>query len=90
MIGALTMGPFAAVELQTRAVHFTPGVFAGIAYVTIFPSLIAYFMFNKAVAEIGAGDAGQVINLQPLFGAILYLPHPWCSPFTPIISPAWR
>ena len=71
VIGALTMGPFAAVELQTRAVHFTPGVFAGIAYVIIFPSLIAYFMFNKAVAEIGAGDAGQVINLQPLFGALL-------------------
>jgi drug/metabolite transporter (DMT)-like permease len=71
VIGALTMGPFAAVELQTRAIHFTPGVFAGIAYVIIFPSLIAYFMFNKAVAEIGAGDAGQVINLQPLFGALL-------------------
>ncbi|MBO9575171.1 MAG: DMT family transporter [Sphingobium sp.] len=70
-IGALAMAPFSFVELQTRTVHFTPVVVAGIAYVMIFPSLIAYFMFNKAVGEIGAGDAGQVINLQPLFGAIL-------------------
>lgn len=70
-IGALAMAPLAIFELQTRVVHVTPGALAGIAYVTLFPSLIAYFMFNKAVAEIGAGDAGQVINLQPLFGALL-------------------
>lgn len=71
VIGALAMAPFAFVELQTRAIHFTPGVYAGIAYVTIFPSIIAYFLFNWAVDQIGAGDAGQVINLQPLFGALL-------------------
>jgi drug/metabolite transporter (DMT)-like permease len=71
LIGALAMAPFAAVELQTRAVHLTPAVLAGIAYVIVFPSIVAYFMFNKAVAEIGAADAGQVINLQPLFGALL-------------------
>jgi drug/metabolite transporter (DMT)-like permease len=70
-IGALAMAPLAAIELQTRTVHLTPGALAGIAYVTILPSLVAYFMFNKAVAEIGAGDAGQVVNLQPLFGAML-------------------
>ncbi len=70
-IGALAMAPFAAMELQSRAVHVTPGVLAGIGYVTIFPSIIAYFLFNTAVDAIGAGDAGQVINLQPLFGALL-------------------
>lgn len=70
-IGALAMAPLALFELQSRTVHFTPAVIGGIAYVTIFPSIIAYFMFNKAVDEIGAGDAGQVINLQPLFGALL-------------------
>jgi drug/metabolite transporter (DMT)-like permease len=70
-IGAFAMAPFAANELQTRVVHFTPAVIGGIAYVTLFPSLIAYFMFNLAVEKIGAGDAGQVINLQPLFGALL-------------------
>jgi len=71
LIGALAMAPFSAVELQSRSVEFTPMVIAGIAYVTIFPSIIAYFLFNSAVERIGAGDAGQVINLQPLFGALL-------------------
>jgi len=71
LIGVLAMAPFSAVELQSRAIHLSPGALAGIAYVTIFPSIIAYFLFNWAVEQIGAGDAGQVINLQPLFGALL-------------------
>lgn len=71
VIGMLAMAPFAAVELQTRSVILSPGAYAGIAYVTIFPSIIAYFLFNWSVEQIGAGDAGQVINLQPLFGALL-------------------
>jgi drug/metabolite transporter (DMT)-like permease len=71
VIGALSMAPLSAWELQTRAIHFTPGVLAGIAYVMVLPSIVAFFMFNRAVEEIGAGDAGQVINLQPLFGALL-------------------
>jgi len=71
LIGALAMAPFSAMELQTRSLHISPQVLAGIAYVTIFPSIIAYFLFNWAVGKIGAADAGQVINLQPLFGALL-------------------
>ena len=71
MIGILCMAPFAAVELQHARVNVTPGVIAGIAYIIIFPSIFAYALYNKAVAAIGAGDAGQVINLQPVFGALL-------------------
>lgn len=71
IIGALCMAPLSFNELQHRDVIITPEVAAGIFYVTIFPSLIAYFLFNLAVEQIGAGDAGQVINLQPVFGAIL-------------------
>jgi drug/metabolite transporter (DMT)-like permease len=71
VIGSLCMAPFSFFELQHERVIMTPGVAAGIAYVTLLPSLVAYFLFNLAVEEIGAGDAGQVINLQPVFGAIL-------------------
>lgn len=71
MIGALFMAPFAAFELQHAQVALTPAVIAGIGYIVILPSLFAYSLYNKAVAAIGAGDAGQVINLQPVFGAIL-------------------
>lgn len=73
LIGAIAMFPFSMVELRSHTIHVTPGVLAAIAYVAILPSLVAYFMFNKAVETIGAGDAGQAINLQPLFGALLAL-----------------
>ena len=71
VIGALCMAPFAAWELREESMNFTSAVIWGIAYVTIFPSLLAYFLFNTAVDQLGAGDAGQVINLQPVFGALL-------------------
>ncbi|BAK66016.1 conserved hypothetical membrane protein [Sphingobium sp. SYK-6] len=71
LIGALAMLPFSLIELQSRAVHLTPGVLAGVAYIIALPSIVAYFMYNRAVEEIGAADAGQVVNLQPLFGALL-------------------
>jgi len=71
VIGAVVMAPFCAFELQTRAVHFSLPVFAGIAYVALLPSIVAYFLFNTAVDSIGAADAGQVTTLQPLFGALL-------------------
>jgi len=70
-IGALAMMPFSIVELQDRAVHLSPPVLAGIGYIVLFPSIIAYFLYNLAVTTIGAADAGQVANLQPLFGALL-------------------
>ncbi len=71
MIGVLTMAPLAASEWAEHPVRWTPTVTAGIAYIAIFPSIIAYFLYNHAVAKIGAVQAGQVISLQPLFGAFL-------------------
>lgn len=70
-IGALAMAPFSTVELQAKDVHLSLPVLAGIAYLILLPSIVAYFLFNKAVETIGPGDAGQVTNLQPLFGALL-------------------
>ncbi|WP_250890212.1 DMT family transporter [Sphingobium nicotianae] len=71
LIGALCMAPFSIHELQSRAVHLSLPVAAGIAYVILFPSILGYFLYNGAVEAIGAGDAGHVVNLQPLFGALL-------------------
>ncbi len=71
LVGVIAMLPFSLFELQTHTVHMTPPVMAGVGYVILFPSILAYFMFNRAVEELGPADAGQVINLQPLFGAML-------------------
>lgn len=71
-IAALAMMPLAAIELpQIAAMRWTPAVIGGCLYVALFPSVIAYFLYNMAVAEVGAASAGQAISLMPLFGALL-------------------
>lgn len=70
-IGAVAMAPLAAGELADAAIPITPGVAGAFLYVALFPSLIAYRLYNAAVLDIGAGPAGQAITLMPLFGALL-------------------
>lgn len=71
-ISALAMVPFALGEAQAiAAMRWQPATFAAFAYVAIFPSIFAYFLYNAAVARIGPGAAGQTISLMPLFGALL-------------------
>jgi drug/metabolite transporter (DMT)-like permease len=71
MVGVVAMAPFAIAEWRSEAVILTPKSIGGITYVAVLPSVVAYFLYNKAVGEIGAGAAGQTISLQPLFGALL-------------------
>jgi drug/metabolite transporter (DMT)-like permease len=69
-VGALAMAPLAASEWrQVMAIHWRPEVFAAFAYVAVLPSVTAYFLYNAAVAMIGAAAAGQTISLMPVFGA---------------------
>ena len=42
-----------------------------VLYVAIFPSVLAYMFWNKAVEIIGASKAGIFIHLMPVFGAIM-------------------
>jgi len=70
-IGVIAMAPLAAGEWETRPLQLTPNVLAAMAYVAVLPSVVAYFLYNKAVAAIGASDAGQMLSLQPLLGAVL-------------------
>ena len=49
----------------------TPTTLGSIAYVAVFPSIVAYFCWNRGVAVIGANRTGLFINLIPMFTAIL-------------------
>lgn len=71
MVGVIVMAPLAASEWAAHPVNWTPAAMAGIAYVAVFPSIIAYFLYNHAVAQVGAAQAAQAISLQPLLGAFL-------------------
>jgi drug/metabolite transporter (DMT)-like permease len=44
---------------------------ASILYFAIFSSLLAYVLWNKAVAAIGPGRTGMYMYLMPVFGAVL-------------------
>jgi drug/metabolite transporter (DMT)-like permease len=49
----------------------TPAAFAVLAYVVIFPSIVAYLCFNRGVELIGANRAGQFFHLIPVFGSLI-------------------
>jgi drug/metabolite transporter (DMT)-like permease len=72
VIGAAAMAPFAALEWANGdRIIWSPLTIGAIAYVAVLPSVVAYGLFNAAVARLGPGPAGQAINLMPVFGAFL-------------------
>jgi drug/metabolite transporter (DMT)-like permease len=70
-VGVMVMAPFSLHELWGASLVWTPQVIGAFAYVGIFPSVCAYFLYNDAVARLGPGPAGQTISLMPIFGALL-------------------
>jgi drug/metabolite transporter (DMT)-like permease len=48
-------------------------VAAAVGYVAVFPSIVAYFCWNRGTELIGPNRAGLFINLVPVFAAIMSL-----------------
>jgi drug/metabolite transporter (DMT)-like permease len=44
---------------------------ATLAYVVIFPSILAYLFFNRGVALIGPNRAAPFLHLVPVFGSAM-------------------
>jgi drug/metabolite transporter (DMT)-like permease len=72
-IGALAILPFTLAETMwsTTAFHLDRHVAATLAYVAIFPSLIAYYCWDRGVARAGATVPVYFANLTPLFAAAI-------------------
>jgi drug/metabolite transporter (DMT)-like permease len=47
------------------------GIVFSLLYVAIFPSIVAYFCWNKGVDLVGPNRAGLFINLIPVFASLL-------------------
>ena len=72
LIGFLVNTPFYVWEHATgRHLHFDTETAAAVAYVAIFPSVLAYIFYNRGVELIGANRAGVCLYLVPLFGTVL-------------------
>ncbi len=70
--GALFHLPLVAWEVSTDGgFAVTAATVASILYFAIFPSVLAYLIWNKAVAVIGPGRTGMYMYLMPFFGAVL-------------------
>lgn len=70
--GVLLIAPVYAWEISTGPVMRLNWVTVNsVLYVAVFPSLLAYLFWNRAVSEVGPNRAGQFIHLMPVFGSLL-------------------
>lgn len=70
LVGVAVIAPVYAVELWAgRRIVPTGDSALAIAYVSIFPSFLAYLFFNRGVELIGSAATGQYLNVMPLMGA---------------------
>jgi drug/metabolite transporter (DMT)-like permease len=71
-LGCVPLAGLYAWELALgRGFSATPTNLAALAYVALFPSVLAYVIWNRSVARLGANRTGQYIHLMPMFGALL-------------------
>ncbi len=68
----LCLTPLLAVELFTRPMMALDARnLLSLAYVAVFPSIIAYLCFNRGVQLIGANRAAPFFHMVPVFGSIM-------------------
>ena len=71
-LGALMMLPLYVWDLiQGRSFALDTGNLIIISYAVIFPSFLAYIVWNKAVPVVGPGVAGMAQYMIPIFGVVL-------------------
>ena len=71
-IGWVFIVPIYAWELWAgHAMTVNLGSVLAIAYAGVFPSVLAYLFWNRAVAAVGANQAGLFIYLVPVFSSLL-------------------
>ncbi|OQX10708.1 MAG: EamA family transporter [Thiothrix lacustris] len=71
-LGALVILPLYVYESVTfQTMPFTAVSVASIAYVAVFPSLLAYMFWNHATQRLGVSRTGQFSHLMPVLGILL-------------------
>jgi drug/metabolite transporter (DMT)-like permease len=71
-LGVLFLLPLYIWELAGSAtMKLSLAVILSILYVAVFPSIVAYFCWNRGVAVLGPNRTGLFINLIPVFASVL-------------------
>ncbi len=72
IVGLLGIVPLYLIELSLgRQMILNAPAIATVVYVAIFPSVLAFIFWNRAVRDIGANRSGIFIHLMPVFSTIL-------------------
>jgi len=72
LLGLVPLLPLYAWELGS-GLRMTTGLAtaASLLYVAVFPSVVAFILWNQAVGEVGPDRAGLFLHLMPVFGTLL-------------------
>jgi drug/metabolite transporter (DMT)-like permease len=72
-VGLVLLLPLFVAEMAffDGRIEVTPATLAAMLYVGIFPSILGYVFWNRAVAEVGPAVSGVFMHLMPAFGAAL-------------------
>jgi drug/metabolite transporter (DMT)-like permease len=72
VMGAMGLLPFYVWELSCHgAFRLSAGTAFSISYLAVFPSIVAFFCWNRGVELIGANRAGLFITLIPVFASLM-------------------
>jgi drug/metabolite transporter (DMT)-like permease len=72
LLGMLVSLPLYIVDLlQGHYVNLNGGVVSGLLYIAVFPSVLAYMLWNRGIELVGANRAGLYLNLIPILTAIM-------------------
>jgi drug/metabolite transporter (DMT)-like permease len=72
IVGVAAMLPVYLWSLaQGMYINWTPQAVAGLAYVGLFPSVLAHIFWNNAVSRVGPNTAGMFMHLLPVFASLL-------------------
>jgi len=69
VIATAVMGPIAWIEnlLRPEPLVLTGEQWLGLAYLGVFPSVVALLLYNSAIADVGPSQAAVFLNLLPVF-----------------------
>jgi drug/metabolite transporter (DMT)-like permease len=72
IVGVVAMLPVYLWSLAAGLhITWTAGAVAGLAYVGLFPSVLAHIFWNNAVLRVGPNRAGMFMHLMPVFASVL-------------------
>ena len=71
-VGVFILAPLSLLELEAAAaIEWSNDLLLLIAYLAIFPSILAYLFWNYGVEKLGAQKAGLFIHQVPMWGIVL-------------------